>query len=267
MKKLLGVALLGALAVGPVKAQDIMCIPGGDFVCVATQFTLTNGGNTLNFFAMNGATAGTQNLASVITRLAFWGVPDGVNATYSTATYFNWNGSTQSSTNVNASWSDGAFPGGQFINVDEWLNGPGGAGGIATCGGPNSAGPNTRYLTCLADGGPIFSATSDYLLFTFALSSAMTNEQLAGLGWGFFAQGISAWQNDGYPGGSDSFQCASTLGGPGGIGGAGNASHFCGDDDTPGGPQETVPEPATMTLLATGLAGMAAARRRKKNNA
>jgi hypothetical protein len=34
--------------------------------------------------------------------------------------------------------------------------------------------------------------------------------------------------------------------------------------DTPGNPSDVVPEPATMTLLATGLAGMAAARKRRK---
>jgi hypothetical protein len=37
-----------------------------------------------------------------------------------------------------------------------------------------------------------------------------------------------------------------------------------GDVEFASGPQETVPEPATMTLLATGLAGMAAARRRRR---
>ncbi len=42
----------------------------------------------------------------------------------------------------------------------------------------------------------------------------------------------------------------------------GNLDYAYGVNGT-AGPQEVVPEPATLTLLATGLAGMAAARRRK----
>ena len=47
------------------------------------------------------------------------------------------------------------------------------------------------------------------------------------------------------------------------LGISGSAEYTAHWSNTPGVPVETVPEPATMTLLATGLAGMAAARRRR----
>lgn len=64
--------------------------------------------------------------------------------------------------------------------------------------------------------------------------------------------GIGSGWNDNFIGAVDGVQFAFTSGF--------NRSF---DFQTVGGPQDVVPEPATMTLLATGLAGMAAARRRK----
>jgi hypothetical protein len=47
----------------------------------------------------------------------------------------------------------------------------------------------------------------------------------------------------------------------------GPSDYAYGIDGRVGGTEEVVPEPATMTLLATGLLGMAGARRRKKTTA